>query len=126
MTDRAFSIDDTFQDLGDGQWLDGIVGLGQDRSVRAIRRAQRFLCLRRTDRHHDHFIGLSGFLQAELSTEISSNGFIDISTFARSMPKTIRLEGNLHIGINHPFDGDRNLHLSGFRMGRMHRASLSA
>jgi hypothetical protein len=82
------------EDLGHGQRLDVLVhvlgGDHQDGAVRAHgqRRAQRLLRLAHADRDGDDLGGRALSLRRiASSTAISSKGFIDILTLARSTPE---------------------------------------
>ena len=83
-------LDDRLQDLGDGERLDGPVGLDQDAAVGAHgeRGADGLLRLLRADRDGDDLGRLApSFSRIASSTAISSKGFMDILTLASSTPE---------------------------------------
>ena len=50
------------------------------------------------------------FRRSASSTAISSKGFIDILTLARSTPEPSGLHADLHVVVDHPLDGHQDLH----------------
>jgi hypothetical protein len=85
-----------------------IVGfLDQDAAVGAHgeRGADGFLRLLRTDRDGDDSVAVpASFSRTASSTAISSNGFIDILTLARSTPAAVGLDADLDVVVNNPLD----------------------
>ena len=54
------------------------------------------------------------FRRIASSTAISSNGFIDILTFARLNTGVVGLDANLDVVVDDTFDRDQNLHVCEF------------
>ncbi|EGE60966.1 hypothetical protein RHECNPAF_13300158 [Rhizobium etli CNPAF512] len=115
---RLFGVCDALEDLGDGEWLDGIVGLDENGAIRTHgeRRAQRFFSLGRPDRHDHHFLGLAGFLQPQrlfhrdLVERVHRHLHIgELNT------RAIRLHTDLHVVVDDALYCDENFHLRSLR-----------
>ena len=111
--------------------LDLFLGLDQDRAVGAHgqRGAQRLLRLGRADRHRDDlgrdalFLEAHRFLDRDLVERVHAH--LDVGEVD---PRAVHLDPRLDVVIDHPFDGDEQLHVicdSWLRSGgRLRRASL--
>ena len=109
---RLFFLADGLEQLGDGQGLQFGVALDQDGAVGADghRRAQGFLATGHPGRNGHHFIGNTGFFQA--------NGFFNgnfVERIDRHLgvgyinARAIRLDPYLDVVIHHPLDWNKYL-----------------
>ena len=75
------------------------------------RGAQRFLAARHAAETATTSVAMPFSLsRTASSTAISSNGFIDILTLARSTPAVVRFDPDLDVEVDHPFDGNQDFH----------------
>ena len=106
-------LDHALQQLGHGERLDALVGLDQDGAVGAHRQrgAQRILRFDAADRDGDDLARLAalldadGFLDGDLVEGVHRH--LDVGE-VDSAP--VRLDADLDVGIDDPFDGNENLH----------------
>jgi RNase H-fold protein (predicted Holliday junction resolvase) len=113
---RCFLFGDALEDLGDGERLDLVVGLHQDRAVRAHgeRGAQRFLRLGRADRdrddlaRHAFFLEPDRFLDRDLVERIHAH--LDIGEID---PGAVALDARLDVVVDHPLHGHEHFHRVG-------------
>ena len=106
-------LDDAFEDLGDRQRLDDAVGLDEDAAVGAHgeRGADRLGGLRGADRHRDDLGHLARLLEPD---RLLDGDFVerihrhlDVGEFDAG---AVRLDPDLYVVVDHPFDGHQNLH----------------
>ena len=73
---NAFLFGNRFQDLGNRQWFQGFVGDDLDCTIGAHRQTvtQGFLGFTTTDRNHDHFLGGTGFIGAQVVRKLREKG----------------------------------------------------
>jgi hypothetical protein len=101
------------EQLGDAQRFDFVIGLDQDGAVRTHgeRRAQRFLRFGSADRYrHDLgrralFLQTNGFLDGDFVERVHAH--LDVG---QVHARAIRLHARLHIVIDNPLHGHKDLH----------------
>ena len=109
-------LDHALEDLGHGERLDDCrrssPGCRGRRPWRAPVRIVSAACAGPIDTTTTSVALPASFRRIASSTAISSKGFIDILTLASSTPEPSGLDPDLDVVVDHPLDGDENLHRS--------------
>src|SRR5207237_6153722 len=112
---RVFLEDDRFQQLGDGERLQLGIGLYEDSAIgtHRQRRADRLLALRHPERYCDNLLDSAGLAQTkrlfdgDLVERVHRH--LDIGGLD---PGLVRLDADLDVVVDYPFDRDQRLHLA--------------